>query len=340
MTSSVILVVFMAYTVAVIATGLMRRYALQRNLLDVPNLRSSHLSPTPRGGGVAIVVAFFVAALLLAFLGLMDMKILRVLLIGGSAMSIVGYLDDRWRMRASVRFGVHSAAALCAVIILGGVTQGALANWGLHGVLVGGAIAFLILVWTSNLFNFMDGLDAIAGSEAAFVSGAGAWLNWHQGGDLGLTATMACLAGACLGFLHWNWPPARIFMGDAGSGFLGFSLAVLGLAASQKGMIPIEAWAILGGVFFVDATVTLIRRIIRGEKWFDAHRTHAYQHLARRWHAHLPVTILIMSINAFWLLPMAILAARYPSHVLGFFVAALGPLIVFAVICGAGKGEE
>jgi hypothetical protein len=114
-----------------------------------------------------------------------------------------------------------------------------------------------VVVWTTNLFNFMDGIDGIAGSEAVFVSGAGALLNWCQGGAPGLTAAMLCLAAASLGFSRWNWPPAHIFMGDVGSGYLGFTLAVLGLATNQLGNIPIEAWGILGGFFLVDATITL-----------------------------------------------------------------------------------
>jgi Fuc2NAc and GlcNAc transferase len=340
MISSVILVVFTAFAVAVIATGLMRRYALQRNLIDVPNSRSSHALPTPRGGGVAIVIAFFAAALLLAVLGLMDARTLGALLIGGSAMALVGFLDDRWHLRASVRFGVHLAAALWAVILLGGIPESALANWGLHGVWIGGLIAVLALVWITNLFNFMDGLDGIAGTEAVFVSGAGAWLNWCEGGAPGLTAAMVCLAATSLGFLGWNWPPARIFMGDVGSGFLGFSLSVLGLAASQKGIFPIEIWAILGGVFLVDATVTLIRRVVRGDKWFEAHRTHAYQHLARRWKGHLPVTVLLMIIDIFWLLPLATLATKFPSHVLWILATALAPLAVLVIACGAGTNER
>jgi Fuc2NAc and GlcNAc transferase len=340
MTSSLVLVTVITFAIALIATGLMRRYALQRNLLDIPNLRSSHASPTPRGGGVAIVLAFFVAVLLLAILGLMDPILLVALLTGGSAMALVGYLDDQWQLRASVRLGVHLAAALWVVILLGGIPERALANWGLHGVWIGRVIAVLILIWTANLFNFMDGLDGIAGSESVFVSGAGAWLSWYEGGAPGLAATMVCLAAASMGFLRWNWPPARIFMGDVGSGFLGFSLAVLGLAASQKGIIPIEAWAILGGVFLVDATVTLIRRVMRGDKWFSAHRTHAYQHLARRLKAHLPVTIVVMLINAFWLLPLAILAARFPSYVMWLLATALAPLVGLVIVGGAGAGVE
>ena len=340
MSSRIVLVAFMAFFVAVIATGLMRRYALQRNLIDFPNVRSSHASPTPRGGGVAIVFAFFVATVLLTYLELLDARVLGALLVGGGATALVGFLDDRRNLRASARFCVHLAAAIWAVALLGGTSESAIANWGLNGLWTGRLFAVLTLVWTTNLFNFMDGLDGMAGSEAVFVSGAGAWLNWRVGGAPGLTATMTCLAATCLGFLRWNWPPARIFMGDVGSGFLGFSLAVLGLAASQSGILPIEIWAILGAVFLVDATVTLVRRLARGDRWFEAHRTHAYQNLARRWNGHLPVTILVVIVNMFWLLPMAILAAFFPANSLWILAAALLPLVALVVAFGAGTVER
>ena len=339
MISSIILVAVTAFVVAVFATRLVCRYALRRNLIDVPNARSSHALPTPRGGGLAIVLAFFIATLALASLGLIDIRISGALLIGGGAMALIGFLDDRWHLPASARLGVHLAAAIWAVILLGGISEKALGNWGMHGLWPGRAIAVLILVWATNLFNFMDGLDGIAGSEAVFMSGAGAWLNWRAGGDTGLTAAMACLAATCLGFLRWNWPPARIFMGDVGSGFLGFSLAVLGLAASQRGALPVETWAILGGVFLVDATVTLLRRLVRGDRWFEAHRMHAYQHLARRWKAHLPVTILVMIVDVFWLLPLALRAAIAPSHALWLLAVALAPLTALAIAYGAGRSE-
>jgi Fuc2NAc and GlcNAc transferase len=339
MTADVLLAVMTSFALAIITTGLMRGYALRKNLIDVPNLRSSHISPTPRGGGVAIVTAFFASTLLLTSTGLIDTMMLRALLIGGGAMALIGFLDDCWHLRASVRFGVHVAAAVLVVITLGGVPESALANWGLHGEWIGSLIALLVLVWVTNLFNFMDGIDGIAGSEAVFVSGAGAWLNWSRGGSPGLTAVMLCLAAASLGFLRWNWPPARIFMGDVGSGFLGFTLIVLGLAAIQRGTIPLEAWGILGGFFFVDATITLLRRIARGDQWFEAHRTHAYQRLARRWKAHLPVTLSVSAINVCWLLPWAWLATRLPAHAKDFLVVALAPVVILVVLVGAGRKE-
>lgn len=336
MTSGVAFVAFATFAIAMLATGLMRRYALHRNLIDVPNPRSSHQLPTPRGGGLAIFFAYCIAIILLANFGLIAPSLLWSNLAGGGAIALIGLLDDRWQLRASARFAVHLAAAVWVVAMLGGISEGAGASWGLYGLWAGRLIAVLALVWITNLFNFMDGLDGIAGSEAVFVGGAGAWLNYRAGGAPGLTAAMTCLAAACLGFLPWNWPPARIFMGDVGSGFLGFSLGVLGLAASQKGILPIEIWVILGGIFLVDATVTLVRRVVRGDRWFEAHRSHAYQKLARRWKAHLPVTVLVTIINIFWLLPLAAFAAISPSQASWLFVVALAPLAVLVLACGAG----
>jgi Fuc2NAc and GlcNAc transferase len=332
-------VVIGTFGCAILGTGLMRRYAVQRNLLDVPNVRSSHSFPTPRGGGAAIVAAFLGALLAIGLSKHLGSSLLAALFAGGAAVAVVGFLDDRRAVRPSVRFAVHAAAAVLAVCLLGGIPESELAQWGLHGLWLGWIGAVLAVVWATNLFNFMDGIDGIAASEAAFMAGAGAWINWLHGGDAGLTVAMLCLAGASLGFLRWNWPPARIFMGDVGSGFLGFALAILGLAASRTGVVPIEVWAILGGVFMVDATVTLIRRAGRGDRWFEAHRLHAYQHLARRWHSHLAVTLVVIAIDVIWLLPWALAAASFPAHAPMFLAAALIPLAVVFLACGAGAKE-
>jgi Fuc2NAc and GlcNAc transferase len=337
MSGAVIWISAVSFVFAAVATGMMRRYALQANLLDVPNSRSSHSSPTPRGGGAAIVLAFFAGLLSLFIFERFDARVMLALLCGGGSMAIIGFLDDRRALRASVRFTVHVAAAMIAVWLVGGVSEHALADWDLHGAILGMVLAVLALIWMSNLFNFMDGIDGIAASETIFIAAAGALINWRCGGDGGLTASMLVLAAATLGFLVWNWPPARIFMGDIGSGFLGFTLAVLGLAASRRGGTPVESWVILSGIFLVDATVTLVRRVLRGERWFEAHRMHAYQKLASRWQGHLPVTVLVIAINSIWLFPWACVTAAYPSHEMSCVAAALLPLVVLFIWIGAGS---
>ncbi|HEX4242766.1 MAG TPA: glycosyltransferase family 4 protein [Steroidobacteraceae bacterium] len=317
-------------------TDAVRRHALRHSILDIPNARSAHAVPTPRGGGLAIVATFMCAVAFLMAIGMLRAGVAWVLLLGGGSIALVGYLDDRRPMPALVRFCVHLGAAALGVFVLGGVAEESLRHVGLHGIWAGGALALVVLSWSTNMFNFMDGIDGIAGSEAVFAASAGALINWRFGGDPGLTGTMLILAAATLGFLIWNWPPARIFMGDAGSGFLGFTLALLGLAASRAGPMPIEVWAILGAVFLVDATVTLITRAARGEPWFEAHSSHTYQALARRWNGHLRVTRWVIAIDVLWLLPWAWAAASRPAHALACMAAALAPLVALAVGFGAG----
>jgi Fuc2NAc and GlcNAc transferase len=337
MTASLIWIVASAFGVSLVATALMLRYALRENLLDVPNARSSHVLPTPRGGGLAIVFAFFLALIETAIVTKFNGRLLSALLVGGGAIGSIGFVDDHRSVPVALRLSVHVLAALFVALLLGGIPEAAMVSWGLNGDYVAIAIAVVALVWVTNLFNFMDGIDGIAGTEVAFISIAGAWLNWQAGGDSTLTAATLCLAAASAGFLCWNWPPARIFMGDVGSGFIGFAIAVLGLTISQQGTFPVEVWLILGGVFVVDASVTLIRRLFRGDRWFEAHRTHAYQYLAQRWKSHLAVTLSVAAINFIWLLPWAWLATRNPTHALWFLTAALSPLVVLALAFGAGR---
>ena len=329
--------VILAFLFAWIATGFARRYALRNAIMDIPNVRSSHATPTPRGGGLAIVLAFMSGIVFLVSDGQLQLGVAMVLAAGGGVIAVTGYLDDHKALPASIRMCVHISAAALAVIVVGGISQSTLHHVGLHGVWLGSLLGLITLAWFTNLFNFMDGIDGIAGSEAVFVAGAGALFNWRYGGDGGLTVAMLVLAAASLGFLVWNWPPARIFMGDVGSGFLGFTLAVLGLAASRRSAVPLEVWAILSGVFFVDATVTLIRRMVRGDRWFEAHRLHAYQNLASRWRAHLPVTVLVIAINVLWLFPWAWVAAVHPAQAMLCVAAALTPLVIAALLVGAGR---
>jgi Fuc2NAc and GlcNAc transferase len=334
--AALLLTVFAAW----VSTGLVRRHALRIAMLDIPNSRSSHHVPTARGGGLAIVLTFVLCLCLLLFLHLLDLTTVAALVAGGGAIAVVGYLDDRNALRARVRFGVHLVAAICAVGMLGGLANNSLRVVGLQGTTAGSVIAVLALVWMTNLFNFMDGIDGIAASEAVFIATAGAWLGWRHGADSGTTMAMLALAGSTAGFLIWNWPPARIFMGDVGSGFLGFSLAALAIAASRRGYVPIEAWVILGGIFLVDSTLTLLRRIARGERWFESHRTHAYQHITRRSNGHLPVTAAVIAINVLWLLPMAWLATSFQDQAPWFLATALIPLAVLAFAAGSGRREE
>jgi Fuc2NAc and GlcNAc transferase len=195
------------------------------------------------------------------------------------------------------------------------------------------------IVWVLNLYNFMDGIDGLAASEAVFVALGSAFLLLLAGGSPGVVAASAAFGAACLGFLGWNWPPAKIFMGDVGSGYIGYTIAVLALAAARDQSSLLAVWLILSGLFIIDATVTLVRRLFRGEKVYSAHRSHAYQWLARRWKSHKSVTVLAVGINLLWLLPWSWAAATNPTRVIWIMAVAYVPLTILVLAAGAGRAE-
>jgi len=190
-----------------------------------------------------------------------------------------------------------------------------------------------------NIYNFMDGIDGIAGVEAVTVCAGGILLYWLNDPSDVTYIVPAILLAAVAGFLLWNFPKAKIFMGDVGSGFLGLMLGALSIQAAGVEPDLFWAWMILLGVFIVDATVTLIRRIIRREKFYQAHCSHAYQHAARQLNSHVRVTISVGLINLLWLLAMAILVTlQYLDGVSGLIIAYI-PLIILVFYFKAGASE-
>ena len=318
-------------------TFALRRYALARSLMDVPNARSSHTVPTPRGGGVAIVLVFLAAISVQALTGALETRLWLALLGSGAVVAVVGFLDDHNHIAARWRLLGHFAASAWALLCLGGMpgvigaVEGLAALWWLFGL--------LYLVWMLNLYNFMDGIDGIASVEAVCVC-AGICLIYALGGDAPLMVLPALLDAAVLGFLLWNWPPAKIFMGDAGSGFLGLTLAVLSVQAAWVKTEYFWAWVILLGVFIVDATFTLLRRLLRGGKVYQAHRSHAYQYASRVHGRHLPVTVATAMITLGWLLPCALAVTVFGLNPgLGTFIAYI-PLLWLAFRYHAGELER
>ena len=318
-------------------TAAARRFALRRGMLDVPNARSSHQRATPRGGGIAIVATVSLATLVLAIAGMVGRDFCVALLGGGLLVSGVGFVDDRRALPASIRFAAQTLAAAWALWWIGGLSQLQIGAQVVHPGWPGVLIAALGILWTMNLFNFMDGLDGLAAAEAVFVAGAGAVLAAFAGHSA-IAVVAWVLAWASAGFLYWNWPPARIFMGDVGSSYLGYVIALLALGDVQSSAAAVWVWLILGGAFFVDATVTLVRRWLRRDRVSEAHRQHAYQWLARRW-GHRPVTLGVLLVNLFWLLPCASLASRHPQLATATVIGALLPLVVVALRAGAGRRE-
>ena len=331
----VFLLVFASFALSLALTAWVRRRALAQNRLDEPVARSSHVTPTPRGGGLGIAVTFYLALGWLWLMGTVPTP-LAAALVPGLALVAIGYLDDRQSQSAFLRIAVHLGVAGLAMAGLGGwptldlgFTTWDWPDW------AGFGIGTLAIAWAINFVNFMDGIDGLAGTEALFFALAGLLLLPTEAGAL----LLAALGAASTGFLILNWPPAKIFMGDVASGLIGYVFAVIALYESQVAAAPIWPWVIVIGIFLVDATVTLMRRIAQGAKPWEAHRSHAYQWAARRFQSHQKVTLGVLALNLVWLLPLACLAARWPTCSLAIAGLALVPLIALALRFHAGRPE-
>ena len=304
-------------------TWMLRRYALSRHLLDVPNERSSHQVLTPRGGGIAMVLTFIGCLVALWWLGILPLQSLAALSGAGGWVALVGFLDDHRHVPARWRLLAHFLGAAWALFWLDGMPPVTVAGFGLPSGWLSDVLAAVYLVWLLNLYNFMDGIDGIASIEAVTVCLGGILLYLMTVPSSTHWAVPAVLLASAVGFLYWNYPPARVFMGDAASGFLGVTLGVFSIQAASVARNLFWAWIIMLGVFVVDASVTLIRRIWRGQRVYEAHRSHAYQYAARRLGAHRPVSLAVGAINLLWLLPLALLVG------LGYVDGALGLLIAY-----------
>ena len=324
--------------VALLLTWVLRRYALSRSLIDIPNARSSHSVPTPRGGGVAIVVSFLGALPLMVGGGGLSWAAAVAMLGAGAFVALLGFLDDHGHIAARYRLLGHFSASAWALFWISGLPTVNFGGVALDLGWIGHLLALLYLVWMLNLYNFMDGIDGIASIEALTACLGASLIYWLTGhGDMIWPPLL--LAGAVVGFLYWNFPPARIFMGDAGSGFLGIILGILSLQAAWISPSFLWVWLILLGVFIVDATFTLGRRLVRGDKVYEAHRSHAYQFASRRFGKHLPVTFAVCLINMLWLLPVALGVALLDLDGFACLVVAYLPLTYLAFKFNAGELE-
>lgn len=325
--------------------GWVERHADMLRLVQAPNHRSLHERPTPHGGGLGIVLAGSMAGAVLVISGQTEffgIITLALLLAGVGLCDDIAHLSSRLRLSAQV---IACAGLLWLLPPLPGIAFPG-------GLVLQGPLLFALLllagVWWVNLFNFMDGIDGIAGSQAIFMLLAAVTIGLlAQTLPLSATLTAECIwmlavAAATLGFLLRNWPPARIFMGDVGSTWLGFMIYALALGSVAAGWLTYTAWLVLGALFATDATVTLLRRIVAGRNGAEAHRSHAYQHLARRagsdrTRGHRNVTLLVIAINLFWLAPLSWASLMWPQGVWGWVALAYAPLGVAVWRAGAGR---
>lgn len=332
--------IVVAFFSSLLLTGVFRRYALRVRMVDIPNARSSHVTPTPRGGGVGMLLTFLAGSVLIASSSVLPLKSTMGIILACSLIAIIGFIDDHYPLSSLLRLSVH---ALSAFLFLRTVEIPDLLPWipsGTHTYGLETLILGIGLIWLLNLYNFMDGIDGIAAIEGLSVTCGALIILWINGASGAYCSWLGVLSASVAGFLVWNWPPAKIFMGDVGSGFLGFALGCFAILTSASQAINIWAWIILLAVFIVDATVTLLRRLLRGEHFWKAHRSHAYQILSRRYKSHGKVTFGVLLINTLWLFPCAFISTMDPRYPLFCVPAAILPLIILAFRIGAGTTND
>lgn len=288
----------------------MKNYAIKKSLVDIPNDRSSHSIPTPHGGGIAIAATWFTGIIYLYLHDQIESNLFYALMVG-VVISAVSYLDDLFGLSAKFRLLVQSAVALSGIAVLGGLDNINLGFFIIENQIVTNIFAFFMIVWFINLYNFLDGIDGYAGSEAIFLALAGLIL---FGGE-----HFIVLAVAVLGFLVWNWHKAKIFMGDVGSTLLGYNVAIFTIYYANQESVNLWIWIILFGLFWFDATLTLFRRYKNAEKLSQAHRKHAYQRLTQSGWSHS--TVVLASIGANLLL-----------FIIVYFVSSILIAIILSVI--------
>jgi len=293
-------------------TYFIRFFALKKSLLATVNERSSHTTPTPHGGGIAIALTWFGGLIYLFTCKEIEPSLFYALMCG-SVLSLVSYADDLYELSPKLRLLVQALVSVAGLCALGGLERIDFGFWILENPFITNTLAFLGIMWFINLYNFLDGIDGYAGSEAIFLAISG-WLLFGGEHFLFLIASVA-------GFLVWNWHRAKIFMGDVCSTLLGYTMAMFALYYQNNG-VSLFVWLILFGLFWVDATLTLLRRYRNHEKLSQAHRKHAYQRLVQSGISHDRVVFFALGINLV-LLILGYSAFTQPSNAMGYFMVAI-----------------
>jgi len=299
-------------------TGLATRYSRWRGLIDRPGERQSHTVPTPRGGGIGLVLAVVLASLVMP--SMLDRFWFQAVLPGMVLLSCLGWWDDHSSLSARFRFLVQLAVSFYLLWCF--------AKQGWNGQPLSQAVAVLFLLWMTNLYNFMDGSNGMVGTQGVFAGIVLAVL-YGMAGQTGLALASAMLSAACLGFLPWNIGQAKVFMGDAGSIALGFAFGALLISGVVTGAFTLPVALLVMLVFLADASLTLLMRVIRREQWYNPHRQHLYQRLIASGKTHGSVLLFYQSINLLLVVPGIAVAVSFPG---------LAWIVTLALVLTLGAG--
>ena len=317
--------IILVFSASFIGTFYYCIFSINKGIIANPNYRTLHENPVPRGGGIVFSIVYVFVVIILWSLKLINFELLMVIGLGGVGASVFGFIDDVTDVRAYTKFIIQSGLAAWILIWFDG---GPLAKEEWIPLWLSWAVSLFLLVWMMNLYNFMDGLDGMAASGAVFITSSLVVALVVTVGFSILALLFLLLASCCIGFLLYNWPPARIFMGDSGSVFLGYLFGALIIKTTMSGDISIWTWIVVFGYFFADTHITILLRILLVKKWYHAHKSHAYQNLARVLKSHVKVTGGVQIYHFFYLLPIAIWTVLAPNWAPVAAIMALMPAAI------------
>lgn len=326
-----VLLVPLAFGATAVGVWAYRSLAVRRGIVANPSFRGLHDVPIPRGGGIVITICAVSASAAASSLHLPGDSLAWAIVAGGLVAGLFGFVDDVFDVAALAKLAVQAALAAWILLRYG---ASPLFDLPLTPVGVDLAVSWLSLVWLMNVYNFIDGIDGLAASGAVMICATSIVVLMLGQGNAGITLQIAILAACSLGFLVFNWPPATIFMGDAGSLFLGFCFSAIAAGTITTDQIPLSVWLIMFGYYAGDTTTTTVVRIMITEKWYGQHRSHAYQNLARLSGSHLAVLRGVCAYHIVWLLPLAVSATLWPSFAPFGVILALGPVVLWTLCYG------
>ena len=304
-------------------TFLILKIAVRKNILDIPNIRSSHTQPTPRGGGLAIVISWYIGLAALRYIGMIESDLFFALL-SGAVLATISFLDDLFDIKPGLRILFQIVTVMSGLFFIGGFKVIYLSGTILNYPVILTFLAILGGIWFINLFNFLDGIDAYASTETLLVA-LGMLLVLNN-------PVLLILIFAVMGFLFWNWPKAKIFMGDIGSTQLGYILLILAIYFNNQFKFNFLGWLILTSLFWVDATLTLFKRWRNKENLSQAHRKHYYQRIVQYGFSHRKTVIISILINIVFVILVLLSEKGILSYFISFPVCLLINVILVKAI--------
>lgn len=324
-----------AAVASAIAIPSFNRFAVSRGIIAKMNSRTLHERAVPRGGGIAFALVFALAIFVLWLMDGVSHTMLLAVGVGGAAAATVGFFDDVREIRARTKFLLHVLLAVWMLVVLWRPLYAPVfRDAGLPVQIIGVAALLFVPTWMINLYNFIDGIDGMAISAAVFICAAAITVLLLTDGNQELAFLFALLGASSLSFLFWNMPPARAFMGDAGSIFLGYCFAALILTTVFTRQITPWTWIAILAYYVADTTTTTLCRMFLVKRWYGVHRSHAYQNLARVRQSHGRVLYGVVAYQVCWALPLAIWSALRPDQAIVAATLAVAPAMLWTLRFG------